>query len=451
MGSILIKNGFVADAKNTVFSKQNVLVKNGKIEAFLREEPEADTVIDAEGKIVSPGFIDIHMHEDPLSADGSDIDFCIFDCMLKMGVTTVIAGNCGTNLCDPVRYLDTVDAKGAPVNVAMYAGHSYLRYEAGTTDRYAAATPSQLDTLERSTANALDGGCVGVSYGIRYAPGLTQEELERTAKLCKKDDKLIAAHLRDDAAGVFAAAEEFISAGLKFGLNTEISHIGSMAGFGQMEEFLQITDRYRANGLNLHCDCYPYYAYSTQIGSATYDEGFLDRYHTGYDVVELCEGKYRGMRCTEELFRKVRAEYPDMITVCHVMKHEDVDMAMAHTGVILGSDGLLNNGQGHPRAAGAFPHFIKEFINTGKVSLADGIAKMTSAAAEKLSLSGKGGLEKGSDADIVIFDPKTVKDNATFADPVAEPEGIDYVIIGGKIAVEKGKIINHRLGRAIRK
>ena len=136
MGSILIKNGFVADAKNTVFSKQNVLVKDGKIEAFLREEPEADTVIDAEGKIVSPGFIDIHMHEDPLSADGNDIDFCIFDCMLKMGVTTVIAGNCGTNLCDPVRYLDTVDAKGAPVNVAMYAGHSYLRYEAGTTDRY---------------------------------------------------------------------------------------------------------------------------------------------------------------------------------------------------------------------------------------------------------------------------------------------------------------------------
>lgn len=451
MGTLLIKNGFVADAKNSVFSKQNILVKDGKIAAFLNAEAETDIVIDAAGKIVSPGFIDIHMHEDPLNAAGDDIEFCIFDTMLKMGVTTVIAGNCGTNLCDPVKYLDTVDSKGAPVNVAMYAGHSYLRYEAGAADRYAAITSEQLDKLVRSTEKALDGGCIGVSYGIRYAPGINAVELESTAKLCRKDNKLIAAHVRDDAAGVFKAADEFITVGEKFNLNTEISHIGSMAGFGQMEEFLQITDRYRANGMNLHCDCYPYYAYSTQIGSATYDDGFLDRYHTGYDVVELCEGEYQGMRCTEELFREVRAKYPDMITVCHVMKPEDVDMAMAHTAVILGSDGLLNNGKGHPRAAGAFPHFIKEFINTGKVSLADGIAKMTSAAAEKLSLPQKGGLEAGSDADIVIFDPAAIKDNATFAEPVAEPEGIDYVIIGGKIAVEKGKIINHRLGKAIRK
>lgn len=450
MSTMLIRNGFVADAKNSLFSKQNILIENGKIKEYVNEEFAADTVIDASGKIVSPGFIDIHMHEDPLTADG-DIDFCIFDTMLKMGVTTVVAGNCGDNLSDPVKYLDIVDAKGASVNVAMLAGHSYLRMQSGALDRYAPITTTQLEALERNIADALDGGCIGVSYGIRYSPGTNSEELERTARVCKKDDKIITAHLRDDAAAIFSAAEEFIPVGLKYGLNTEISHIGSMAGFGQMEEFLEMTDRYRANGMRLHCDCYPYYAYCTRIGSATFDEGFLDRYEATYDVVELCEGQYKGMRCTEELFRKMRAEFPEMLTICHVMKHEDVDMAMAHPGVILGSDGLLSKGQGHPRAAGSFPHFIREFINSGKVSLTDGIAKMTSSPAEKLSFASKGGLEKGSDADIVIFDLEKIKDNATFAEPVAEPEGIDYVMIGGKIAVDHGKIINNRLGRSIRK
>lgn len=450
MSTMLIKNGFVADAKNCLFSKQNILVEDGKIKALLKEEPCADVVIDASNRIVSPGFIDIHMHEDPLTAEG-DIDFCIFDTMLKMGVTTVVAGNCGDNLADPVKYLDTVDQKGASVNVAMLAGHSYLRMQSGALDRYSPITNTQLETLENKIAAALDGGCIGVSYGIRYSPGLNAEELERTARLCKKDDKIITAHLRDDAAAIFSAADEFIPVGLKYDLNTEISHIGSMAGFGQMEEFLEMTDRYRGNGMRLHSDCYPYYAYCTRIGSATFDEGFLDRYGATYDVVELCEGNYKGMRCTEEMFRKVRKEFPEMLTICHVMKHEDVDMAMAHQGVILGSDGLLSKGQGHPRAAGSFPHFIREFINSSKVSLADGIAKMTSSPAQKLSFASKGGLEKGSDADIVIFDLKNIKDNATFAEPVAEPEGIDYVIIGGKIAVDHGKILNHRLGRSIRK
>ena len=446
-----IKNGFVVDPKNAIFSEQNIVVEDGKISGLTaRDDVAADTVVDAAGRYVSPGFIDIHMHEDPVNSEG-EIEFCILDCMLRMGVTTATGGNCGIGFCDPVTYLDTVDAEGAPVNVALFAAHAFLRDRAGATDKYGPATEEQISTLCRDTEAAREDGCVGVSYGIRYAPGMTQDEFERTAKFCRKGDKLIAAHLRDDAAAIFGAADEVISVGLKYGLNTEISHIGSMAGFGQMERFLRKIDTYRANGMHLHCDCYPYYAFSTYLGTATYDEGFLERYHTDYSVIELCEGKYKGQRCTKEIFDELRRDAPMTLTVCHVMKPEDVDMALAHPAVMLASDGLFSSGQGHPRAAGTFPRFLNEYVNGGKLSLYEAVRKMTSMPAAKIGLAHKGGLGAGDDADITIFDLANVRDTSTFDSPATAPLGITDVLIGGKPAVTGGKLVDARLGRSVRR
>ena len=445
-----IKNGFVVDPKNRVFSKLDIIVENGKIAGLTNKmDVDADVKIDASGKIVTPGFIDIHMHEDPLNREG-EIDLCMLDCMLRMGVTTAAGGNCGLNVCDPVQYLDKVDA-GAPVNMAMFAGHAFLRERAGGIDKYGAITASQMDTLCRDTEAALDGGCVGVSFGIRYVPGTTAAELENTSKLCKKGGKLIAAHLRDDAEAIFDAADEFVRIGQKYALNTEISHIGSMAGFGQMERFLCKIDAYRANGLCLHCDCYPYYAFSTYIGTTTYDDGFLSRYHTSYDVVEICEGKYKGQRCTEAIFDELRRTAPMTLTVCHVMCPEDIDMALRHPGVLPASDGILNAGQGHPRAAGAFPRFINEYVNSGKLSLYDAVEKMTSLPAAKLGIANKGSLGIGNDADITIFDLNCIKDRASFDSPIMAPQGITDVLIGGRAAIAKGKVVNNSLGRSVRK
>ena len=135
----VIKGGFVVDPKNSVNSKQNIIIEDGRVAALTPLDPGgADAVVDAEGKVVSPGFIDIHMHEDPIDEASGDIRVCIFDCMLRMGVTTVVAGNCGQNVCEPADYLDAVDRAGAPVNVAMLAGHTMLRNIAGARDKYAA-------------------------------------------------------------------------------------------------------------------------------------------------------------------------------------------------------------------------------------------------------------------------------------------------------------------------
>lgn len=446
----LIKNGLVIDPANRVEARLNLVLEDGKVTLVTCGEPEADEVIDADGMVVAPGFIDIHMHEDPVGKDGR-IENCIFNTMVKMGVTTVLGGNCGSNKYHPVQYLDLVDRDGAPVNVAMLAGHIWFREHAGATDKYAKITKEQLERLKSEIAEALDGGLAGVSFGVRYAPGTTKEEAEAVASLCRKDDKMIAAHIRDDAEYVFDAAREFLDVAKKFGLSAEVSHIGSMAGFGQMREFLRLVDAYRMNGLRVACDCYPYYAFSTGIGETTYDDGFLERYHTDYSSIEMCEGKYKGQRCTKEIFDEMRREDPEALTVCYVMKKEDVDLAFGDAGVMLASDGTLDHGQGHPRAAGAFPRLIAEFVRKGELSLYDAVEKMTAMPAEKIGLPGKGRLNVGADADLVIFDPKTIADRATFAEPLLAPVGIQRVMIGGRTAVLHGEIVDGTLGRSVRR
>ena len=445
----LICNGRVIDPANRVDGKLNILVEDGKIAWVGTSLPQADRTIDAAGRIVTPGFIDIHMHEDPLK-DGK-IRPCIFPMMLRQGVTTAVGGNCGINVHDPVEYLNTVDRDGAAVNVALYAGHEYFRKAAGATDIYAGSTREQKDEMARNICTALDNGCVGVSFGLRYVPGADKEEFFRAAECCADSKKLIASHVRDDAAGIFDAIDEFCAAGVEYGVPVQISHIGSMGGFGQMEDVLRQIDSYRCNGLDIAMDCYPYFAFSTRIGTPTYDPGWLERYDCDYSVLEFCEGKYKGQRATRETFDEIRRDFPSCITVCHVMKETDVRMAYSHPGVMVGSDGLMSDGQGHPRAAGTFPRFLAEFAKKGTLTLYQAIEKMTAQPAQRLGFANKGRLNAGADADITIFDYEAVCDCATFAQPALPPRGIEYVLIGGEIALEKGQIVKENCGKAVRK
>lgn len=388
------------------------------------------------------------MHEDPV--ESGKIRQCIFPMMLRQGVTTAVGGNCGGNVYDPSDYLNMVDRDGTAVNVALYAGHEYFRIAAGAEDIYGGSTEEQRAEMAKNIQTALENGCVGVSFGLRYVPGADKEEFFRAAQCCAGTGKPIASHVRDDADAIFASIEELIEAGRTFDIPMQISHIGSMAGFGQMEAVLKKVEEYQAEGLDVTLDCYPYFAFSTRLGTPTYDPGWLDRYHCDYHVLEFCDGKYRGQRATKETFDEMRRSFPDCLTVCYVMKETDIRLALRHPSVMLGSDGITDNGRGHPRCAGTFPRFLAEFVRKGDLSLYQAVEKMTAMPAKRLGLKNKGHLGIGADGDVTIFDFETIQDRAAFAEPALPPVGIEYVFLGGETVLKDGEILKINAGKSVR-
>ncbi|MDD7601421.1 MAG: amidohydrolase family protein [Firmicutes bacterium] len=451
MKSVLIKNGHVVDPKQNIDQKMNLYVEGGKIAALTAEEPEADLVIDADGRIVCPGFIDIHMHEDEYDEVTDTICTSMSHSALHMGVTLDIGGNCGDNVCDPVKFLDTTDRDGAPVNIGLLAGHTWLRNFRGRHDKYRPIRKEDIAEMTAKCRYCLDHGCLGVSFGVKYVPGSTWDEIIALARLCQKDDKLVSSHVRQDVTGVFDAADELARMGQEGKVKVQFSHIGSMGGYGQMKQLLSNIEGYRSMGIDMLCDCYPYDAFSTGIGETTYDDGFLESYQADYDSILIVNGKYAGQRCTKEIFEELRRDAPGTGTVGYFMKEEDVETALLSPLVMIGSDGIRTEGMGHPRASGSFPKFIREYIRTGKISLSDGVRKMTTMAADRLNLPHKGNFLPGSDADIVIFDLDRVTDRATYENGQLPSEGFDWVLIGGEVALKDDQIVNDRLGRSVRR
>lgn len=451
MKSILLKNGLVVDPAQNLEEVTNVLLADGKVAEVGQRNFDADIIIDCTNKVVAPGFIDIHMHEDGYDEVNDRITGTIFQTMAKMGVTTAIAGNCGDNDCDPIVFLDAADRNGLSTNVGMLAGHTYLRNKYSDRDKYHNIEKSSIEAMTKECRRLLDQGCLGVSFGLKYIPGTTWDEIISLAALCKNDDKLVAAHVRADVAGVFDAAKELADIGKDAGVKVQFSHIGSMGGYGQMTELLAQIENYRKQGIDMMCDCYPYEAFSTGIGETTYDDGFLESYQADYDSVLICSGPYAGQRCTEELFFKLRKEAPQTYTVGYFMKPEDIDLAMGKDYVMIGSDGVRAGDEGHPRGAGAFPRVFAEYVKTGKITLRDAIAKMTSMPAERLGLTAKGSLAPGMDADVTVFDMETIRDKATYEQPVLPPEGICYVIVGGRQVVADSMLVNETAGRSVRR
>ena len=253
----LIRGGLVIDPENGTERVTNVLFENDTVADVTDSLPAADRVVDAAGMTVTPSFIDIHMHEDRFFPREDRFEEAIAPCMLRMGVTTMVGGNCGSNRYDPVVYLDAADRLGVSSNIALLAGHSTLRALSCSRGKYEAATADEIRKMQYAAEKWLSLGCAGISYGIRYVPGSTEEELCATAKVCAAAGKTAAAHIRDDAAFVFDAAEEFLRITSAAGCRAEISHIGSMAGFGQMRAFLALLEQKRREGIPVYADCYP--------------------------------------------------------------------------------------------------------------------------------------------------------------------------------------------------
>ncbi|SCY97573.1 N-acyl-D-amino-acid deacylase family protein [Alkaliphilus peptidifermentans] len=450
MYDLKIINGTVLNFETNKGENCNIGIKEGVISCIGACPESAKKEIDAEGKIVSPGFIDIHMHEEVLDYAKAHDSYDISNSMVLMGVTTCVAGNCGNNRQSLEDFIGFIQKYGAPVNYLSFIGHNYLRNEVGSADRYKKSSKPQISQMQKIVIDSLSRGAVGISFGLEYSPGVDLEEVLSLCNVVEDKNLLLSAHYRKDAKHAIDSLNELVDISKLSGFPMQISHLGSCSAYGQMKEALELIQNAITQGHDISADCYPYDAFSTYIGSAVFDEGCFELWNKSYDSILLTEAPYKGIRCNQELFYKVREEHPNLLAVAFVMNENEVVEALKSPFVMVASDGLFRDGQGHPRAAGSFPRVLGKLVREDQeLSLIAAIKKMTIMPAKRLGLNSKGVIKEGYDADIVIFDPLTIIDTATYEAPKNTPIGIDYVIINGTIAVENNSIVNGTIGMYI--
>ena len=447
MLDLLIKNGKYPDYEENQIKEGNIGVKDGKIAYIGPEYPNARQTIDCSGKIVSPGFIDIHMHEEDFLKEGKK--YVIANHMLEMGVTTAVGGNCGVQHQDLAVFKKVIEELGgSPINYIMLAGYNEYRTKMGI-GRYEEPTGEQMEKLREIMRRELAEGAYGISFGIEYDPGITYEEMLFAISASDDPNHLIAAHYREDCIEDIASVEEMVRLSANIQQKFQISHLSSCSAIGKMKESLDCINAAIKTNPRLNYDTYPYNAFSTTMGSAVFEDGCLEAWKKDYDSILLTDEPYKNVYCTEEIFKKVRKEYPEMLAVAFVMNEDEIAAAIANPNGMVASDAIINNGNGHPRAAGTFPRVLGKYVREDKVlSMIDALRKMTLEPAKRLNLDRKGRIEQNCDADLTIFDPETIIDKADFSH-LAPPAGIACVLIGGKIALKDGMIENGKLGNLI--
>ncbi len=446
MLDILIAGGSYPDFETGQMTQANIGVADGRIAYIGKERPQAKRTIEAAGRVVSPGFIDIHMHEEDFAGEGRT--YSIANRMLEMGVTTAVGGNCGT-MKQPVAYFRQVveELGGSPIHYILLSGYNDYRVMQGL-GHLEKADAAQIEAAVKCVEADLAAGAWGISFGLEYDPGITYEEMMTVARASREPGHLISVHYRDECRhGDIEPILEMIRFAGEIPQKFQISHLSSCSATGDMTQALAAIGAAMRENPRLNFDTYPYNAFSTTMGSEVFAEGCMEAWGKDYDAILLTDDPYKNVRCTKEIFDEVRAAYPEMLAVAFVMNEEEIAQAIADPNGMVASDAILNHGNGHPRAAGTFPRVLGKYVREENLlPLLDALRKMTLTPAERLGLAQKGRIRVGCDADITIFDPQTIIDRADWTH-LEPPDGIDYVLIGGQVAREGKETVNGRLGR----
>jgi len=466
---LVINGGEVIDVESKTDDVINIGIERGVIKLLSHEKLKGSKEIDASRLIVTPGFIDLHTHEDSIKFSKlKDKDYPLpietSKVLLRTGVTTMIGGNCGFSAYPIEPYLDKITKNKLSINYGTLVGYCSLREIIGI-DKYKNATKNQIEKLKNMVKKEMINRALGVSFGLEYSPGISTVEVIEISKIVKKFCKFIAVHMRYDyPQRALETVQEIIEIARETGVRVEISHLaanvyGKDNGKNVLEEVLLLIHEALEEGLDIAADVYPYDTWGTSIKSTVFDEGWIKKYNFKYNDVEILTGSHNGERCSSELFDSLRAEDKDTIVACHnAIPIDDIRRAIQDPLIILISDGQMTRDaitgdlMGHPRSSGTPAKLLGDIIREKKwINLNEGISKLTLIPAKRLKLFNKGRLQEEKDADITIFNLENIIDESKFGKNVcaSPPEGIEYVIINGNVAYEKKIIKRNDLGQCI--
>ncbi|MFJ3045842.1 amidohydrolase family protein [Herbaspirillum chlorophenolicum] len=469
----LIRNALVIDGTGADPVAADVAVTAGRITAIGQLSGwQADTTIDATGRVLSPGFIDVHTHDDTNVIRTPEM----FP-KLSQGVTTVVVGNCGISAApvslkgdppDPMNllgkseafhyptfasYVAAVNAAQPSINVAALVGHTALRNNhMDRLDR--AASEQEIAGMRAQLNEALEHGALGLSTGLAYGNAINAPTAEvlALAEPLAEFGAMYATHLRSEFADILDAMDEAFRIGKHARVPVVISHLkcAGVENWGRSGEVLKALE---LAGKHQHvgCDCYPYTA-----SSSTLD---LKQVTDAYDIQVTWSEPHPEQG--GKMLKQVAAEWQVDLhaaaarlmpagAVYHCMSDDDVNRILSHPATVVGSDGLPNDPLPHPRLWGAFPRVLGYYSREQKLfSLAAAVRKMTGLSALRFGLHERGFVREGYWADLVLFDADTVRDAASFTDPMQPAHGIDAVWVNGKLAYRGSdkKATGERAGR----
>jgi N-acyl-D-aspartate/D-glutamate deacylase len=450
---IVLANGRTMDPESSLDAIRHIGIRGGRIEAISASPLRGQTVIDARGLVVAPGFIDLHSH----GQTDENYRFKARD-----GVTTALELEVGVS---PVATWYTTRAGKARINFGATVGHIPARmavtHDSGTfLPRDNAITRSltqaELKEMNDLIRGGMDDGALGVGFGIAYVPAARREEVLDIFQLAADRQVPCFVHVRSHGAvepgSAIESVQEVIADAAATGASLHIVHITS-TGLGQTPICLQMIDGARRRGLDITTEAYPYTAAMTGLETAIFSERWQERMGIGYQDLQWAA---TGERLTAESFARYRKQ--GGMVVIHSIPEEIARLAVAHPLVMIASDGMIDEGKGHPRGAGTYARVLGRYVREEHVlTLMDALRKMTIMPAQRLEkaapqMLAKGRIKVGADADITIFDPERVIDRATFENPAQFSEGILHVLVNGTFVVRDGKLVEDvRPGVAIRR